>query len=76
MELMTVAGQGLDERGRRGWEGHSRSDVRSVRNAFRKLPFHLARERGLAPLAALVDPRIPIDVALDVARWGRGVIPD
>ncbi len=41
----------------------------AVRNSFRKLPFHLARERGLQQLMSLVDPRIPIDVALDAARW-------
>ncbi len=40
----------------------------AVRNTFRKLPFHLARERSLQQLMSLVDPRIPIDVALDAAR--------
>ncbi len=34
----------------------------------RKLPFHLARERHQPQLMSLVDPRIPIDVALDAAR--------
>ena len=77
-ELMMFAGAGerVDERGRRTWEGHSRSDPRSLRNSNRKLPFHLARERGLAQIVALVDPRIPIDSALDVARdteFGFGV---
>ena len=67
-ELMNLAGQGLDERGRRSWEGHSRTDIRSMRNHFRKLPFHLARDRGATSLAQLVDPRIPIDAALDTAR--------
>ena len=43
----------------------------AVRNSFRKLPFHLARERGLQQLMSLVDPRIPIDVALDAARWAE-----
>jgi len=77
-ELMMFAGAGerVDERGRRTWEGHSRSDLRSVRNSNRRLPFHLARERGLTQVVALVDPRIPIDSALDVARdteFGFGV---
>ena len=61
-------GQTLDERGRRAWEGHSRTDIRSVRNHFRKLPFHLARDRGATALAQLVDPRIPVYAALDGAR--------
>ena len=29
MENMNVVGQGLDERGRRPWEGSSRTDIRS-----------------------------------------------
>ena len=33
-----------------------------------KLPFHLARERQQPQLMSLVDPRIPVDVALDAAR--------
>ena len=69
MELMAGLGVQLDERGRRPWEGHSRTDVRSVRNSFRKLPFHLARERRHAALMGLVDPRIPADVSLDATRW-------
>ncbi|KAL4440336.1 hypothetical protein ABPG75_003337 [Micractinium tetrahymenae] len=68
MEMMNVLGTRLDERGRRPWEGTSRTDIRSVRNQFRKLPFHLARERHHPQLMSLVDPRIPIDVALDAAR--------
>lgn len=68
-DLMSAAGSGeRDERHRRVWEGHSRTDVRSVRNAQRKLPYHLARERGLTQLVHLVDPRISIDASLDVAR--------
>ncbi|EFN53948.1 hypothetical protein CHLNCDRAFT_136194 [Chlorella variabilis] len=68
MEMMNILGTALDERGRRPWEGTSRTDIRSVRNHFRKLPFHLARERHQPQLMSLVDPRIPIDVALDAAR--------
>lgn len=68
MEMMNIMGTTLDERGRRPWEGTSRTDIRSVRNHFRKLPFHLARERHQPQLMSLVDPRIPIDVALDAAR--------
>ncbi|KAI3431476.1 hypothetical protein D9Q98_004528 [Chlorella vulgaris] len=68
MEMMNILGTTLDERGRRPWEGTSRTDIRSVRNHFRKLPFHLARERHQPQLMSLVDPRIPIDVALDAAR--------
>lgn len=67
-ELMNVVGQILDERGRRPWEGHSRTDIRSMRNQFRKLPFHLARDRGAPQLTQLVDPRIPVEAALDAAR--------
>jgi hypothetical protein len=75
-ELMAGAGSALDARGRRPWEGYSRSDVRSARNAARKLPFHLGRERGWAALMHLVDPRVPIDSALDAAREGEhGVGP-
>ena len=72
MELMNGLGSTLDERGRRPWEGSSRTDVRSMRNCLRKLPFHLARERHLAQLMALVDPRIPAEAALDAARWAPG----
>lgn len=67
-QLMTLAGSGRDERRRRPWEGHSRTDVRSMRNAQRKLPYHLARERGRQQLTHLVDPRVSIDAALDAAR--------
>lgn len=35
MEMMNVLGTRLDERGRRPWEGTSRTDIRSVRNQFR-----------------------------------------
>lgn len=67
-ELMTVASSGRDERRRRAWEGHSRSDIRSVRNAHRRLPYHLAREREWSQLMHLVDPRVAFDVSLDAAR--------
>ncbi|KAK2076924.1 hypothetical protein QBZ16_005152 [Prototheca wickerhamii] len=66
--FMGAVGGALDARGRRAWEGSSRSDVRSVRNSLRRLPYHLARERGFAAIQALVDPRVPIDVALDGSR--------
>ena len=68
-DMMTVAGGGQrDERRRRPWEGHSRSDIRSMRNASRKLPYHLARDRGWTQMMHLVDPRVPADAALDAAR--------
>lgn len=35
MEMMNIMGTSLDERGRRPWEGTSRTDIRSVRNHFR-----------------------------------------
>ena len=41
MEMMNILGTSLDERGRRPWEGTSRTDIRSVRNQFRR-----ARGRG------------------------------
>lgn len=66
--LMTIAGGGRDERRRRPWEGHSRSDIRSVRNQGRKLPYHLARDRGWTQMMHLVDPRVAVDAALDAAR--------
>lgn len=40
----------------------------SILGSCSKLPFHLARERHHQQLMGLVDPRIPIDVALDAAR--------
>jgi ankyrin repeat protein len=55
-------------RGRRVWEGSSRTDIRSVRNSDRKLPYHLARERRRRDLMHLVDPRINADFALDQVR--------
>ena len=66
--LMTIAGGGRDERRRRPWEGHSRSDIRSVRNNARKLPYHLARDKGWTQMMHLVDPRVAVDAALDAAR--------
>jgi len=66
-ELMSAAGP-LTEAGRRAWEGHSRTDIRSIRNCHRRLPYHLARERGRRNLMRLVDPRISIDAALDSVR--------
>lgn len=62
------AGGDQQRRGRRAWEGSSRTDIRSVRNSHRKLPYHLARERRRRDLMHLVDPRINADFALDQAR--------
>lgn len=72
VDAMSAAGMNerIDGRGRRAWEGHSRSDLRSVRNSARRLPFHLARERHASQIAQLVDPRVPIDNSLDAAREG------
>ncbi|KAG7670424.1 hypothetical protein Ndes2526A_g00178 [Nannochloris sp. 'desiccata'] len=67
-EMMTVVSLGRDERRRRPWEGHSRSDIRSVRNAARKLPYHLARDKQWTQMMHLIDPRISVDAALDAAR--------
>jgi E3 ubiquitin-protein ligase XBAT32/33 len=67
-EMMTVISLGRDERRRRLWEGHSRSDIRSVRNAARKLPYHIARDKQWTQMMHLIDPRISVDAALDAAR--------
>lgn len=67
-ELMSAAGPATGERRRRPWEGHSRTDIRSMRNSHRRLPFHIARERGRRFLQHLLDPRVNVDVALDQAR--------
>jgi len=67
-EMMTIVSLGRDERHRRRWEGHSRSDIRSVRNAARKLPYHLARDKHWTQMMHLLDPRISVDDALDAAR--------
>ncbi len=67
----TIGSGGRDNgerRGRRAWEGSSRTDIRSVRNSHRKLPYHLARERRRRDMMHLVDPRINADFALDQAR--------
>jgi ankyrin repeat protein len=61
-------GENGERRGRRAWEGSSRTDIRSVRNSHRKLPYHLARERRRREMMHLVDPRINADFALDQAR--------
>lgn len=66
--MLAIAGTSRDERRRRPWEGHSRTDIRSVRNTQRRLPYHLARDRGWTQLMQLVDPRIPADYALDAVR--------
>ncbi|WPT13214.1 Putative E3 ubiquitin-protein ligase XBOS32 [Picochlorum sp. SENEW3] len=66
-ELMSAAGP-MTEAGRRAWEGHSRTDIRSIRNCHRRLSYHLARERGRRNLMRLVDPRVSIDTALDTVR--------
>lgn len=67
-EMMSATGQISADRGRRPWEGHSRTDIRSMRNSHRKLPYHLARERGRRNLMQLVDPRINADFSLDQVR--------
>jgi ankyrin repeat protein len=67
-EMMTVISLGRDERHRRPWEGHSRSDIRSVRNSARKLPYHIARDKQWNQMMHLIDPRISVDAALDAAR--------
>ena len=36
----------LDEDGRREWENDGRIDLRSVTNALKQLPYHIARHRG------------------------------
>jgi hypothetical protein len=48
MESMNVVGQGLDERGRRPWEGSSRTDIRSGGCAAQ----HVEDLRALRALAA------------------------
>lgn len=67
-ELMSAAGPASGDRHRRPWEGHSRTDIRSMRNSHRRLPFHLARDRGRRTLQHLVDPRVSIDYSLDHVR--------
>lgn len=67
--IVGLGGRGSGERrGRRAWEGSSRTDIRSVRNSHRKLPYHLARERRRRDMMHLVDPRINAEFALDQAR--------
>ena len=36
----------LSEDGRREWESDGRIDLRSVTNAVKQLPYHIARQRG------------------------------
>ena len=36
----------LSEDGRREWENDGRIDLRSVTNASKQLPYHIARQRG------------------------------
>ena len=36
----------LSEDGRREWENDGRFDLRSVTNAVKQLPYHIARQRG------------------------------
>ena len=66
--MFGITGSILNERRRRPWEGHSRTDIRSMRNSQRRLPYHLAREKGWTQMMQLVDPRIPADYALDAVR--------
>ena len=54
--------------GRRGWEQDGRIDLRSVANSLRQLPYHVAWQRGFREAAQVLNPTIPIDVALENVR--------
>ena len=53
---------------RRGWEGDGRIDLRSVANSLRQLPYHCAWQRGFREAAGVLNPTVPIDVALENVR--------
>ena len=54
--------------GRRGWEQSTRIDLRSVANAQRQLPYHVAWQRGFRQTAQILNPTIAIDLALENVR--------
>ena len=54
--------------GRRGWEQSTRIDLRSVANALRQLPYHVAWQRGFRQTAQILNPTIAIDIALENVR--------
>ena len=65
---MGTWGRSGDTRGRRGWEGDGRIDLRSVANSLRQLPYHVAWQRGFREAAGILNPTVPIDVALENVR--------
>ncbi|KAK9834186.1 hypothetical protein WJX81_006554 [Elliptochloris bilobata] len=57
-----------DPPARRAWEGDGRIDLRSVADATRLLPYHVAWGRGHRAAAGLLNPTVNIDTALETAR--------
>ena len=53
---------------RRGWEGDRRLDLRSVANGVGLLPYNVAWQRGHREAAQILNPHVPIDVALENVR--------
>lgn len=54
--------------GRRAWENDGRIDLRSVTNAVRQLPYHVAYTRRFRECAAILNPTRSIDWALESVR--------
>ena len=60
---------GVDTPGgqRSSWEGNSRLDLRSVRDARGLLPYHEALNQNVWSISQLLHPGIPILTAIDDA---------
>lgn len=54
--------------GRRAWENDGRIDLRSVPNAVRQLPYHVAYTRRFRECASILNPTRSIDWALESVR--------
>jgi hypothetical protein len=61
--------------GRRAWENDGRIDLRSVTNAARQLPYHMAYVRGFRECASILNPTRSIDWALESVREMDAGVP-
>lgn len=50
------------------WEGDPESDLRSMQNDLRQIPYQIALRRNNRGVAQLLHPGVPIAAALDNAR--------
>lgn len=53
-------------------ESEPRVDLRSITNASRQLPYHIARQRGHRHIQRILNPTVAIDTALEECRASEG----